>query len=45
MKEEFLILGLPLDTWIIVGGLYIIATFLPTFVAFVLNRRRKGKNE
>ncbi len=35
-------LGLPMETWLIVGGLYFTATFLPSAVALIL-RRKEGK--
>jgi len=41
MTDQMMLLGLPAKTWIIVGGLYIIAAFLPTLIAFVLSRTKK----
>lgn len=34
-----ILLGLPLETWIIVGGLYVLAAFLPTIIALILGHR------
>lgn len=42
MAEQTIFWGLPLETWMIVGGLYFIATFLPIVVSMFL-RRREGK--
>jgi hypothetical protein len=36
-------LGLPLETWIIVGGLYLLATFLPSILALILGYREEKK--
>lgn len=44
MKAQLFVLGLPLKTWIIVGGLYVLATFLPFFVAWML-KRKEGRAE
>ncbi len=41
MKEEILIMGLPLDTFIIVGGLFVFAVCLPTIIALILNKKEK----
>lgn len=38
-------LGLPAKTWIIVGGLYFLAAFLPTIIAFALSRTEKGEGD
>lgn len=43
MAETATFLGLPAETWVIVGGLYFIATFLPTVIALVLGRREGKK--
>lgn len=42
MAGQTTFLGLPMETWLIVGGLYFIATFLPSVIALIL-RRREGK--
>lgn len=42
MKAQIL-LGLPLETWIIIGGLYILAAFLPTIIALILGHREAKK--
>jgi hypothetical protein len=34
-------LGLPLETWVIVGGLYLFATVLPTVIALILKYREE----
>lgn len=40
------ILGLPIETWIIVGGLYFLAAFLPCAITLLLkHRERKGIDE
>lgn len=41
MKEDGFILGLPLDTFIIVGGLFVFAICLPTIIALILNKQEK----
>lgn len=41
MEVQLSVLGLPLTTWIIIGGLYVLATFLPFVVALVLKRKEK----
>lgn len=41
--EAHTVLGLPLETWIIVGGLYLLATFLPSVIALVLRCREEKK--
>lgn len=41
MKEDILIIGLPLDTFIIVGGLFVFSICFPTIIAFILNRKEK----
>lgn len=41
--EDIIFLGLPLKTWIIVGGLYMIATFLPSIFALILRRKEARK--
>lgn len=38
-----LFLGLPSETWIVVGGLYLLAAFLPTIIAFILGYREEKK--
>ncbi|MEL7655624.1 MAG: hypothetical protein AAGU75_06930 [Bacillota bacterium] len=43
MEEQMDFLGLPVETWLIVGGLYFVATFLPSIVAFVLGRKEAKK--
>lgn len=46
MAEQTTFLGLPAETWLIVGGLYLIASFLPTVVALILGRKEgKRPNE
>lgn len=42
MADQTTFWGLPVETWLIVGGLYFIASFLPTVVALIL-RRKEGK--
>lgn len=42
MEEYITILGLPVKTWIIVGGLYLISAFLPSIITFILERREEG---
>ncbi|HML38260.1 MAG TPA: hypothetical protein PKA19_12700 [Bacillota bacterium] len=37
------ILGLPLETWIIVGGLYLLASVFPSVIALILKHREAGK--
>lgn len=37
------VLGLPLDTLIIIGGLYLLATFLPSVIAFIMKCREENK--
>ncbi len=36
MKVNILIMGLPLNTLIIVGGLFVLSMFLPTIIALIL---------
>lgn len=38
-----ILLGLPLETWIIIGGLYALAAFLPTIIALILGYREAKK--
>jgi len=45
MNGQMTFLGLPAETWLIVGGLYFIATFLPTVVALLLSRKEGKSNE
>lgn len=42
MKEDILIMGLPLDTLIIVGGLFAFSICLPTIIALILNWKEKN---
>ncbi|MDF3001018.1 MAG: hypothetical protein K0Q48_1137 [Bacillota bacterium] len=43
---ETRVLGLPVETWLIIGGLYFVATFLPTIIAIIAWRReRKNTDE
>lgn len=37
--------GLPAETWLIVGGLYFIATILPTIIAVIAWRREREKTD
>ena len=37
--------GLPTETWLIVGSLYIFATVLPTVIAIILWRRERKKQD
>ena len=39
------ILGLPLNTWIIVGGLFIISALAPLTVAIIIMRKKGQNNE
>ena len=39
------LLGLPAETWLIVGGLYFIATFLPSAIVLFLKRREVKKSK
>jgi len=39
MAQTFL--GLPLETWAIVGGFYLLATFLPSVIALILKYREE----
>ncbi len=41
MTEHMMLLGLPIRTWIIVGGLYCIAAFLPAIIAYALGRMKE----
>ncbi len=46
MEGQAVFLGLPAETWLIVGGLYLVATFLPTVIALILRRKEmKRPNE
>ncbi len=40
---EAQILGLPAETWLIIGGLYLVATVLPTIIAIITWRRERKK--
>jgi len=40
MYNYSLLLGLPLRTWIIVGGLFIISTMGPSIAAFILKYKK-----
>lgn len=40
MHNNSLLLGLPLKTWIIVGGLFIISTFAPLLVALIFKHKK-----
>ncbi|WP_419823160.1 hypothetical protein [Anoxybacterium hadale] len=42
---EAQILGLPAETWLIIGGLYFVATFLPTIIAIIARRRERKKKD
>lgn len=39
------VLGLPAETWLIIGGLYFVATFLPTIIAIIAWRRERKKRD
>jgi len=39
------ILGLPLNTWIIVGGLFILSALSPLILAIVIIKNMKKKGE
>lgn len=39
------ILGLPLYTWIIVGGSFVISVLAPLIVAFIIMRKKGQNNE
>ncbi len=41
--EAHTALGLPLETWIIVGGLYLFAAFLPSVIALILRYREEKR--
>lgn len=41
MEENILLIGLPLKTWLIVGGLFIISALSPSIAAMILIRRKK----
>lgn len=43
MKECITVLGIPLRTFIIVGGLFLFSTFLPTIIALILSWKEKNK--
>ena len=43
MEEKILILGLPVETLVIVGGLYFLATFLPTIISLILGHKEDKK--
>lgn len=45
MSKEILILGLPLKTVIIGGGLFLLSTFLPTILSYVLQHRKVKNHE
>lgn len=40
MKEQIMLLGLPLKTWIVVGGLYFMSAFLPAIIMLILEHRK-----
>lgn len=42
MKAQ-MFLGLPLETWVVVGGLYVLAAILPSIIAAILGRREAKK--
>lgn len=42
MKEDLMIMGLPLETLIIVGGLFILSVCLPTIIALILRWKEKN---
>jgi hypothetical protein len=42
MAGQASFLGLPTETWLIVGGLYFIATFLPSVITLIV-RHKEGK--
>ena len=44
MEDQMAFLGLPIETWLIVGGLYFIATFLPSVIAYILGRKEAKKH-
>ena len=44
MEGQMAFLGLPMETWLIVGGLYLTATFLPSVVALILGRKEAKKS-
>jgi|GEM_PF-3077766 len=44
MTEQMMLLGLPAKTWLIVGGLYIVAAFLPTIIAVALSHAKKEED-
>jgi|GEM_PF-6234084 len=45
MEEQMAFLGLPIETWLIVGGLYFVATFLPSVIALILRRKEVKKSK
>ena len=45
MDQQIYILGLPLKTLIIAGGLFITSTFLPTIIALIISNWKGDKNE
>ncbi len=45
MFTENVILGLPIKTWFIVGGLFILSSLVPTIIYFILKSKEEFWNE